>query len=110
MDIPIYSYKVEKEIEVKEEQKPLIIANTECIIIDVIKNMSNEEKYIREVEYKIRQEFNDYLYEHFYKFNREVDWYTKERLWKSFRYEKKNSFNMIEYILDKWDAFEDKYL
>ena len=110
MDIPIYSYKVEKEIEVKQEQKPLIIGNTECIIIEVIKNITDEEKYMKEVEYKIRQEFDDYLYEHFYKFNREVDWYTKERLWKSFRYEKKNSFNMIEYILDKWNEFEDKYL
>jgi AICAR transformylase/IMP cyclohydrolase PurH len=101
MDIPIYSYKVETSLE------PV------ALILDIIivKNtLSDEEKYHKEVEFKQRQMFNEYLYQHYYKFDRIIDNYTKERLWQKFKYEHRDSFSVINYLCEKWEQFAENYM
>lgn len=101
MNPPITSYKVEPSI---------------CVIAEPIFNYNNclvnEDNYNREVEYKLRQEFNEYLYDMYYKRGiNNIDNYTKNRIWDSFKYsrtKKENKF--VRFLLDKWTEFEDNYL
>ena len=103
MDIPIYSYKVEHT-----QSEPV----AQQIDIIIVKNtLSDEEKYYKEVEFKQRQEFNEFLYQHYYKFDKKIDSYTKERLWQSYKFHSNNqSFSIINYLCEKWEQFEDKYM
>ncbi len=97
MDIPIYSFKVEEQV-------------AQSVDIIIVKNTaSDEEKYYKEVEYKKRQEFNEFLYQHYYKFDKKLDNYTKERLWQNYKFNTKRN-SIVEYLLEKWDEFDDKYL
>lgn len=97
MDIPIYSFKVEEQV-------------AQSVDIIIVKNTaSDEEKYYKEVEYKKRQEFNEILYQHYYKFDKKLDNYTKERLWQNYKFNTKRN-SIVEYLLEKWDEFDDKYL
>jgi len=101
MNIPITSYNIEeKQIIVESIPVPKVVITN-----------NNEENYIKELEYKKRQEFNDFLYEHYYKFNkRKLDPYIKNKLWNNFTYNNRNNNSIIDYLLDMWDKFEDKYL
>jgi hypothetical protein len=102
MDIPIYSYKVEHT-----QFEPVA---RQIDIIMVKNTLSDEEKYHKEVVFKQRQMFNEYLYQHYYKFDRIIDNYTKERMWQNFIYEHRDKFSIINYLCEKWEQFEDKYM
>ena len=103
MNIPIASYKV--------EEKQIIVESVAILIPKVVITNNNEENYMKEIEYKQRQEFNDFLYEHYYKFNKcKLDPYIKNKLWNNFTYNNRNNTSIIDYLLDMWDKFEDEYL
>lgn len=102
MNIPIYSYKVEHT-----QSEPV----AQQIDIIIVKNtLSDEEKYYKEVEFKQRQEFNEYLYQHYYKFDRKIDNYTKERLWQSYKFNNSDSKSVINYLCEKWEQFAENYM
>lgn len=82
---------------------------TNCICVKA--QESNEEKYKKEVEHKIKLEFNDYLYENYYKRGKKISDYTKTRLYGNFKFDKtKKSNKFYTYLQNQWEKFEDKYL
>ncbi len=72
---------------------------------------SNEKKYERELEFKMRDEFNEFLYDSFYKRGIKPDEFIKNKLWETFKYNKKQSNNgFFNYLENLWEKFEDNYL
>jgi len=72
---------------------------------------TNENKYLQEKEYKIRQEFNDFIYEYYGKRGCKLDPYIKNKLWETFKFNKKREEkSFFNYLSNLWDNFEDTYL
>lgn len=72
---------------------------------------SNEQKYKREVEFKMRQEFEEFLYESFYKRGTNPDEYIKNKLWESFKFNKlRSESSLFSYLTNLWEKFEEEYL
>lgn len=72
---------------------------------------SNEKKYERELEFKMREKFNEFLYEVFYKRGIKPDDFIKNKLWENFRFsKKKNNNGFFKYLENLWEKFEDEYL
>jgi hypothetical protein len=101
MNPPITSYKVEPPICVVAE--PVLNYNN-CLV--------NEANYYREVEHELRLQFNEYLYDMYYKRGiTDIDDYTKNRIWTNFKYSRSKKENkFVRFLLDKWSEFEDNYL
>jgi len=70
----------------------------------------NGNKYLQEKEYKLRQEFNDFIYDYYEKRGHRLDPYIKNKLWESFKFEKKREEKSIfNYLSNWWEILEDKY-
>lgn len=79
MNVNIKAYKPTKTIEV---QAQIINSTTDlrnAIYIQTDKQ-TNKNKYMQEKEYKIRQEFNDFIYEYYGKMGCKLDPYIKNKL------------------------------
>jgi len=110
MNVNIKAYKPTKTIEV---QAQIINSTTDlrnAIYIQTDKQ-TNENKYLQEKEYKIRQEFNDFIYEYYGKRGCKLDPYIKNKLWETFKFNKKREEkSFFNYLSNLWDNFEDTYL
>ncbi len=79
-----------------------------CIYINA--KETDEQKYKKEVEYKIKQEFEEFLYESYYKRGVKLDNYIKSKLFDTFRYEKyREQKSFINYLYNIWEKIEDEY-
>jgi len=110
MNINIEAYKPNKTIEVQAQ-----IINSTTDLRDAIyiqtDKQTNENKYLQEKEYKIRQEFNDFIYEYYGKRGCKLDPYIKNKLWETFKFNKKREEkSFLNYLSNLWDNFEDAYL
>ncbi len=71
---------------------------------------SNEKKYERELEFKMREEFNEFLYESFHKRGIKPNEFIKNKLWENFKFNKKSKSGFFNYLENLWEKFEDEYL
>ncbi len=63
-----------------------------------------------EKEFQIKQEFNDFLYENYYKRGINLDNYLKNKLYLTFKFNKSREENsFISYLHNVWDKFQDDY-
>jgi len=110
MNINIEAYKPNKTIKVQAQSINSTTDLRDAIYIQTDKQ-TNENKYLQEKEYKIRQEFNDFIYEYYGKRGCKLDPYIKNKLWETFKFNKKREEkSFLNYLSNLWDNFEDAYL
>ena len=79
MDIPVASY-VANTICVDSE--PIYLERRSSAEAPVGNFVSSEDSYHREVEYKMKQKFEEYLYDYYTKRGiKNIDEYTRNRIW-----------------------------
>ena len=72
---------------------------------------TNEQNYEKEKEFKMREEFNEFLYESFYKRGTKPDEFIKNKLWETFKFNKKRSeSSFYNYLENLWEKFDEEYL
>ena len=104
-NIPIGANKSNLAIQVQAH--PI---NSFTNLRDAIYIKTDEDKYLEEKEFKIRQEFNDFIYEYYGKRGHKLDQYTKNKLWTSFKFDKKRQENgLITYLVNWMEKIEDEY-
>lgn len=103
--VPINANKINQIIQV--QAYPI---NPSTNLRDAIYIKTDEDKYLEEKEFKIRQEFNDFIYEYYEKRGHKLDPYIKNKLWTSFKFEKKRQENgFITYLINLLEKIEDEY-
>ena len=85
------------------------LVNSTTDLHNAIYICNTEDAYHREVEHKLRQEFNEYMYYNYCKFGKYPCEYTKNKLWKSFKCEKRTS-SFASKLAQLWEQFEEDYL
>lgn len=110
MNNPIPAQKVEKIIQVNAKKFDYVKNNIEDFIV-VTAIESDDQKAKKEIEYKYKQEFEEYYYEYYLKRNHKLDEYTKNKIWISFKCKKISQENSISNKIKKFiEEFEDNYL
>ena len=104
MNISVTAYKPTGSIVVQSH-----LVNSTTNLHNAVYIKTNEDAYLQEVEYKLRQEFNDYLYEHYGKFNHKLCDYNKNKLWNSFKFDRRTP-SITSYLSKLWEQFEEEYL
>lgn len=109
MNINIEAYKPNKTIEVQAQSINSTTDLRNAIYIQT-NEKTNEDRYLQEKEFKLRQEFNDFIYDYYGKRGCKLDPYIKNKLWETFKFEKKREEKSIfNYLSNLWESFEDKY-
>lgn len=101
-----------------EAYKPNTIIEVDAKIIDSTTDLRNsvyiktgKDNYLLEKEHKMRQEFNEYLYDNYGKRGCVLTPYIKDKLWKRFVFDKnREETGFLNYLSNLWEKIEDTYL